>query len=386
MSSLSIVLKTVERCNLNCSYCYFFNGLDQTYLKRPKFITRYTVDALANFIDTGVKSLDIQDVHIVLHGGEPLMQPKEDFIYLVEKLKNTILVDLSFSLQTNATLVSNKWVDLLNKYQIGVGVSIDGPQEYHDKYRIDHQKNGSHERVINGIKLLQTNLSSNLGCLTVINPEFDGKIIYRHLVDDLGFKKLDFLLPDNNHSIPPTHNIEKYAKFLTDVFDQWIKDDSLSISVRKFKSIMLQLLGKESLVYGFGSTKKESIPLLAIRSDGEISPTDELMSTDPDTVTFTGKTVYNSSLKEIINLPIFDEIKNANHITPNKCSKCCWYNACGGGNLVSRFSKENRFNNHSVYCDALQEIFAHVSAYMINSGVSPQIITDNLSKDSILHA
>ncbi len=65
MDNLNIVLKTVERCNLNCTYCYFFNGLNQSYLKRPKFITKSTIDTIANFINDGVQSLNIQDITIV---------------------------------------------------------------------------------------------------------------------------------------------------------------------------------------------------------------------------------------------------------------------------------------------------------------------------------
>jgi uncharacterized protein len=311
------------------------------------------------------------------------MQPKDDFVYLIETLKRSLnKIELSFSVQTNATLVTKKWIDLFKKYEISVGVSIDGSKKYHDQYRIDHAGNGSYDQVVRGIKLLQEGLSSNIGCLTVINPEFEGKEIYRHLVD-LGFRKLDFLLPDNNHDSLPAHDIKKYTKFLVDVFDEWMKDNDQEISIRKFKSIILQLLGKAPLIYGFGRrAEEESIPILAIRSDGDISPTDELMSTDPESVTFTGKNVRNTELKEVLTYKIFEELKQANNIVPNKCSKCCWYNACGAGNLVSRFSKENRFNNHSVYCDSLQEIFAHASSYLINSGLNQQIITNNLFRNN----
>jgi uncharacterized protein len=381
MSYLDIVLKTVERCNLNCSYCYFFNGLDQSYKQRPKFISPDTIDAVINFIQSGIKKLNIQNVSIILHGGEPLMQPKKDFIYLLEAFNSTLgrEVKLSFSIQTNATLVTQQWVDLLNKYNVNVGVSIDGTQEYHDRYRLDHVGRGSYEAVVYGIKLLQKGLNSKPGCLTVINPDCDGRIVYEHLVKTLGFRSLDFLLPDNTHDRLPIHDIWKYAKFMIDVFNEWVKDDNIEISIRKFKSIMLQLLGKKSLVYGFGELDTDqNIPLLAIRSDGSISPTDELMSTDPETVTLTNKTVYNATLEDVISLGIFREINDANKIVPKKCSKCCWQKACRGGNIVGRFSAENRFNNPSIYCSALQEIFAHVSAYMISSGVKLDAIKNTL--------
>ncbi|WP_371222740.1 hypothetical protein ACA351_02405 [Orientia tsutsugamushi] len=232
--------------------------------------------------------------------------------------------------------------------------------------------------MVKGIRLLQEGLTRKPGCLTVINPEFDGRKIYRHLVD-LGFKNIDFLLPDNNYANPPAYKITKYKKFLIEVFDEWTKDNNQEISVRKLKSIILQLLGRKPLIYGFGNgNTTDNIPLLAIRSDGEICPTDELMSTEQDVINLGNKNVCNSMLNEVINHEIFKEIALANQIIPDKCSRCCWYKACGAGNLLGRFSKENRFNNHSIYCEAFQELYAHITSYLINSGIAPQVITNNL--------
>lgn len=159
MRNLQLVLKTVERCNLNCSYCYFFNGLDNSYAAKPKFISTQTIDNIVNFINQGIIELGIEEISIVLHGGEPLMQPKHDFIYMIEAFQK-ISASLSFVVQTNATLVTHKWTDLFKLYGVHVGVSIDGPENINDKYRVDHQGNGSYSRVLNGIKLLQDNLSS----------------------------------------------------------------------------------------------------------------------------------------------------------------------------------------------------------------------------------
>lgn len=382
-NSLDIVLKTVERCNLNCSYCYFFNGVDQSFKIRPKFIKKSTIDQLGLFIKNALnnKKLNIQQLSIVLHGGEPTMQPKEDFIYTIEKIKsNAGDVPILFSIQTNATLITESWIKLFNKYNIRVGVSIDGPPEYNDKYRLDHYGNQSSSLVEKGVKLLMKHLDSSIGCLTVINPEFDSKNIYQYLIS-LGFKSLDFLLPDNNYKIPPNNKINTYSSYIINLFDTWVSDDNPEISIRKLKSIMLQLIGQKPLVYGFGKDISRKIPIIAIRSDGTISPTDELMSTDPDSVTKIDANIFSSNIEEVLQAKIFQELYEANVAVPTKCANCCWYNACGGGNIVSRFSEEKRFNNHSIYCDSLQEVYAHIAAYMIKNGVPRQIIEDTLFKN-----
>jgi uncharacterized protein len=385
MQVLYLILKTVERCNLNCDYCYFFNGRDQSYLKRPKFVTKEVVNSLVIFIQNAIDTMGVVSVNIILHGGEPLMQPKEEFIYMIETIKNSIKdTHIEFGMQTNATLVSKNWIELLNKYNILPGVSIDGPKQYNDLHRVDHNGNGSYDNIVRGIKLLQEGLvfnSNSLACLVVVNPDLSGSEVYRHLID-LGFKKIDFLLPDNTHDSKPTHEIKEYARFLVEVFEEWAKDDNDNMSIRIFESFILQLLGYDSLVYGVGrASSKDKIPLVSVRSNGDISPTDELMSTDPQTVMFLDKNIGTTTLSEVISSEIFKELHNAGTIPPEKCSKCCWYNACGGGALVNRFSKENRFNNPSIFCEALQEVFAHITSYMINSGVPKETITSNLFKN-----
>lgn len=336
------------------------------------------MDSLVHFLKRAVEDFALDKINFIMHGGEPLMQPKEEFSYLLENLTNQIPeVTWFFSIQTNATLVTKKWIDLLNKYNFNVGVSIDGPEKFNDKYRIDHYANGSNSRVVKGVSLLQTYLNSKPGCLTVINPEFDGVEVYEHLIG-LGFKRMDFLLPDNTHDNLPEYNIAAYSEYLIKIFDRWIMQDDTNITIRKLKTMMLQLVGKDSLVYGFGPQVKGDLPIITIRSDGAITPTDELASTDPSTVTNINMNVCENSLKEVMNQPIFREIEEAHNVAPDKCKSCCWYKACGGGGLVGRFSQKNRFNNPSIYCGSFQEVFAHISAHLIKNGVALEKITNNL--------
>jgi uncharacterized protein len=224
---------------------------------------------------------------------------------------------------------------------------------------------------------LNNGLNSKVGCLAVINPEFSGKKVYEHLVN-LGFSRIDFLLPDNHHDCLPKHPIEKYTQYLIETFDAWVLQDEVNISVRKFKSIILQLMGEPPLIYGFGQYQNGNLPLLSIRSDGSLSPTDELMSTDTKTVMFTGKNISSASLTEVLNCEIFKELSVLSQIAPQRCQSCCWYKACGGGALVNRFSKPNRFYNHSVYCDSLQNLFGRIASFLVKSGIPHETITRNL--------
>jgi|HubBroStandDraft_2_1064218.scaffolds.fasta_scaffold74821_2 uncharacterized protein len=71
---LDVILKTVERCNIACKYCYFFFGGDTSYEQHPPYISRDTLQAVANFLKVGVTDLAIPRLKINFHGGEPMMQ------------------------------------------------------------------------------------------------------------------------------------------------------------------------------------------------------------------------------------------------------------------------------------------------------------------------
>lgn len=102
------------------------------------------------------------------------------------------------------------------------------------------------------------------------------------------------------------------------------------------------------------------------------------MYTDPETVTNTEKNINTTSLQELLTLPIFRELEEAQKIMPEKCSKCCWEKICGGGHVIDRFSIKNRFKNPSTYCSAMMNMYAHMTKYILDSGVPESRIKHSL--------
>lgn len=143
---LTIVLKTVERCNINCTYCYFFNGIDKSFKQHPPYISFETIKKITKFLKEGSKDLNIQRVRLGIHGGEPLMQKKTSFDEMCNYLRDELEPDVkvTLTLQTNGMLLDEEWINLIIKHNIGLGISIDGPKEYHDKYRVDHFGKGTY--------------------------------------------------------------------------------------------------------------------------------------------------------------------------------------------------------------------------------------------------
>lgn len=380
MSCLTVILKMSERCNLNCSYCYFFNSKDQSYKERPAFLSDENKACLLEFLLEGVKQLGISKVVIGLHGGEPLLYGKERFI----KLCNDFIdkwpkeVQLGFSLQTNGLLLDEEWVGILEKYKVDIGISIDGPKDFHDIYRVDHFGNGSYDRLIKKIHLLHK-MNARFGVLSVINPKIGGKNLYTFLTNELKVKSFDLLFPHLTHDELSPYSMDEFAKFLCDIFDAWTLNNNKKIKIRIFISFLRQLLGGSRLLYGIGAIKNPGLPLITIRSDGKLEPVTGLMYTDPNTVTNTTKNINNTSLKDFLTLPIFQELKEAQTIMPENCSKCCWEKICGGGHIIDRFSIKNRFNNPSTYCSVMMDIYAHMTKYLLDSGIPESRIRHSLA-------
>lgn len=372
MKALGIVLKTIEVCNLNCGY--FFNGIDDSFKHHPPSIRKDTITHITKFLKEGIEDLKLDHLTIGLHGGEPLLQKREEFdwmcAYFTEQLSP--YVALEFSLQTNGLPLNKPWLDLFDKYQIGMGVSIDGPKEYHDKYRVDHRGRGSYDRVVEKIRFYQVESQKRnlppLGALSVINPEISGRECYRLFVDEIGINSFNFLLPDSNYDNPPVHDVPHYGRFMCEVLDEWTQDDNPKINVTFAASALGLFFGGQSLSYGIGPSANDNLPLITIASNGDLSPVDELRSTDP-TMMHTAN-VVNTSLKAFLDFPIFQEIVTAQQYLPEVCQACCWEKLCGGGGIVNRFSQANRFDNPSIYCEGLKDFYTALMAYMLKCNVS----------------
>lgn len=377
---LEVILKTVERCNLNCTYCYFFNNIDKSYLLHPKYISLNTVKSIANFLSESIKANNFDKIRIYFHGGEPMMQKKADFDLMCKIFKEQILpkAELDLVIQTNGTLVTDEWIELFSKHQVGVGISLDGPKIYNDSARIDHRGKGTYDRVREGIKKLQDahkeNKIGNIAALTVINPAHHSKTIYRHFVDDLKIYTLDFLLPDMNYEQMAKHTEEtgytalNYGQYLCDIFDEWTKDDNPEISVRILNSALSLMTGGVARLLNFGMPDS-SIEAITIASNGDISPDDTVRSADPALMNL-NENVNKSTLKECLESKLFKTIKAQQLDIHENCKECLWGNVCGGGFAVHRYSAERGFNNPSVMCDGLKLIYKKIATYLLNNGYS----------------
>jgi uncharacterized protein len=234
------VVKVASRCNINCSYCYMYNLGDMSYKNQPKFISEATIERFVEKLKIHIELNKLKLIHIVIHGGEPLLWDKlafENFILAFKKIKDQN-IEVVFSMQTNAILLNDEWCDLFKKHKINIGVSLDGSKLNNDKYRVDKKGKGTYDDVIKGINILNKN-GLKAGILSVMNLESDPIEHYNHF-NSLNLKSIDILLLDSNYDskLETSSNSRKVHEWYIEIFDKWYNEKNNKSEIRFFEMII----------------------------------------------------------------------------------------------------------------------------------------------------
>lgn len=150
----TVLLKVASRCNLDCSYCYVFNMGDDGWRRQPKRLSAETLAAVTEQLSV-LLARQGRPFSIVLHGGEPLLLGSKRLGDLLSALRSS-LPGCGLHVQTNGLLLTEEIVGVLAAYGVGVSVSLDGPAEVNDAFRVDHQGHGSFDRIVAGVELLRS--------------------------------------------------------------------------------------------------------------------------------------------------------------------------------------------------------------------------------------
>jgi len=382
---IEAVIKVTERCNINCTYCYVFNKGNEDFRNRPVYLKPSVITEITDYLRQGMQELQAEQASVVFHGGEPLMLKRTDFDIFCSELRRHI-PKLTLGVQTNAMLVDDAWIELFHKHQVHVGVSIDGDKPIHDQFRIDHRGRGTYDRVLTGIRRLQAAAAQQYipepGAICVINPEADGAATYRHFVDALGFRSLSFHLPMDTYETFGDADVTPYARFLNDAFDQWVMDDDPGIYIRMFDQLLRFYHGKASSVLP-SNGQQLSMQHVTISTDGTIG-IDELK---PAPIPQDGFDVRTSTLHDFAGSDLARYMRDVYRSLPAGCTDCPWKNYCGGGIQhgvqVNRWSNSSGFDNASLLCNALKDVYEHVASYAVRNGLAVDALERALTNPSI---
>jgi uncharacterized protein len=369
----TFIVKVASPCNLACTYCYEY--VDDEWKKMPKIISQNTISSLCSKIVEYSKDSKQYKFNINAHGGEPMLLGAEGLDNFFSQIKEEIpdSIEISFGLQTNATLASSEIAGVLVKHSVSVGISIDGDSAGNSN-RIFHNGEAAFPEILKGINVLREHGVSIAGALCVINTNVNARSTLESL-DQLDFKSIDLLQPAATHDNPPTN--PPIGEWWVEAFLAWIEDPALKhLRIRFFEEALQSLVLGHSRSEWFGNPNRDYI---VVRSDGSYEGLDLLKVTNGEG-RITGMCVSDHSIQDALQHPDLKALssKELNSNPIPGCESCAIQEWCGGGYLTTRWSEENKFNNPSVYCNDLKKMFAVLAKHVLEGNYLEEAQHDSI--------
>lgn len=371
----TFVLKVVNRCNIDCDYCYVFNSNDQAWRHLPVRMGVEVAEEAGQRIGEHAAAHGLQSVNIVLHGGEPLLAGPRYMTRLLDAVRVGVREDteIRFELQTNGTLLTRIWLDFFEQYGVTVGVSLDGPPRANDRHRLTHRGRSSTASVVRGIELLQTRPHLFSGLLAVVDLANDPAEVHDYLAS-FEPPTIDFGLPHATHDDPPFRNdagVPEYGLWLSRVYDAWLARPNWRHGIRMLEDIVALSSGVRSAVETLGLAPPSTV---VVESDGTIEGVDTLRSVK-EGASRLDHDVFHHSFDGVLDHPKLLHRQHGVAALAEKCQVCPLVEVCGGGYLPHRFSFARGYRNPSVYCADLEYLIRHVQASLREYGWSPLAAT-----------
>lgn len=363
--NISVMWKTVsEDCNLACDYCYY-----STCGGKPgKKINRIESPILEKFIREYMEKSH-GAATFAWQGGEPLLAGLDFFEEVVtlqakHAPKHTMI---SNTLQTNGTLINDKWATFFKTYNFLIGVSLDGPKEIHDARRVDSLGQGSFDRVMRGIEHLRAH-QVDFNILTVVHKGNVGKAAeMMRFFEAEGFNYvqflpcMDFRSQQINH--PGVYDItpEEYGNFLCEAFDYWYNEGEPRSSIRFFDEMLNIYVNREAGLCIHRATCPQTIIL---EQNGDAFPCDFFIHPD-----WKVGNVATHSIDEILDHPLFDKFLKMKPTLPEPCTTCDWKKLCHGGCPRNRkWGTDLATSEVDYFCESYKQIYSYADERMKKLG------------------
>ncbi|MFV0450363.1 MAG: anaerobic sulfatase maturase [Vibrio sp.] len=379
-SSCHVMVKpTGSVCNLDCDYCFYLEK-EHLYPERNKDY-KMSLEMLDMYIKQYIEAQDAPEVVFAWQGGEPTLMGVDFFRRAVELVKKYNVDDkkVIHTLQTNGLLINDEWCQFFKENEFLIGISIDGPQELHDAYRVTRSGKPTHHKVMTAIECLKA-FRVEFNTLTVINNINVEKPleVYRFL-KDIGSRNMQFIPlverkskqpnkdglylidPDYDQAADMTpHSVDsdKFGLFLNAVFGDWLINDVGDIYIQFFEHTLAKWAGEISNLCHFA---EECGSAFAMESNGDVYSCDHYVYSEHMLGNIHAQTIKDINLSE----------KNKK-FGSNKaklcldCSSCDYKFLCNGGCPKYRILQTNNVDLKKNYlCSSYKMFFKHSEPYMV---------------------
>lgn len=372
---LYVMLKPAgSLCNLRCKYCYYLEK-NALYTEQKNHVI--SDEMLDKFIREYIEAQTSTDVLFCWHGGETLMRPISFYRRAIElqrkyargrRIDNTI--------QTNATMLTDEWCEFFRENNFLVGVSIDGPQEFHDEYRRTATGKPTFHKVMQGIRLLNKH-NVEWNALAVVNDfNADYPLEFYNFFKEIGCHYIQFTpiverrierndglslapgMEEGGELVDFSVTPEQWGKFLCTIFDEWVRHDVGTYFIQIFDATLANWAGVQP---GLCSLAKECGHAGVMEFNGDVYSCDHFVYPEHLLGNINEKTItemmYGEKQRE------FAKLKH--ELLPQQCRECPVEFACHGECPKNRFTRDKYGNPGLNYlCKGYRQFFEHVKPYM----------------------
>ncbi len=357
-------------CNLACSYCYY---LDKQRFYDPAESGHVMSDEMLElFVRRYFEAQTADDVNFTWHGGEALIRPLSFYQKALELQKkyggNRRVLNC---LQTNGTLLTTQWCRFLRDNDWLVGLSIDGPQQFHDEYRRSRNGKPSFLNVMKAVRMLNAH-GVQWNAMAVINDfNADHPEEFYRFFKSIGCHYIQFapiverLTPDDDIASPIERgqladfsvSPEQWGDFLCRLFDLWVKEDVGKVFIQIFDATLANWCG---VTPGVCTLADECGHAAVIEHDGNVYCCDHFVFPEYKLGNLRDRTFI-----EMMTSPKQQAFGAAKRLTlPDKCRECRWLFACHGECPKNRIARTDDGKPINYLCEGYRRFFNHVSPYM----------------------
>ena len=385
-------------CNIDCTYCFFLSK-EALY---PNEKSRMSEATLETYIRQLLESHRTPQVTIAWQGGEPTLMKLEFFkraVDLVETYRRPGQT-VQHTFQTNGLLLDDDWCAFFKENNFLVGLSVDGPRQLHNTYRVDRNGKGTFDLMMKGWRAIRKHgVEFNILCTVNAANQRHGRMVYRFFRDELGAKWVQFipiverataetlaianqgwserpgqkrLLYTQTGSLVTERTVggEQYGRFLVDVFEEWLRHDVGTVFVQLFDVTLEAFFGRNLLCIhaptcGYGP---------ALEHNGDLYSCDHFV--EPR---FKLGNIHQTHMLEMVASPEQRKFgENKRNTLTAQCRGCKVRHLCNGGCPKDRFSlSRDGEPGHNYLCPGLELFFMHTGpsfqmmAQLLQQGRAP---------------
>lgn len=370
-----VMLKPVgAQCNLACAYCYYLEKVKLVHDGSGQLMSE---ELLETFTKEYIQSQTMPQVLFTWHGGETLLRPLDFYRKALEfqrKYAGGRIIDNC--IQTNGTLLTDEWCRFFKENNWLVGVSIDGPQRFHDAFRKNKQGQPSFDKVMRGIELLNKH-GVEWNAMAVVNGyNVEYPLEFYRFFKSIGCRYIQFtpvverikqredgrmLAHAEDEDCPLTDlsvNPEQWGNFLCTLFDEWIRTDVGHYFIQLFDATLANWVGEEP---GVCSMARSCGKALAMEFNGDLYACDHFVFPE-----YKLGNIRSHSLTGMLygkEQMAFGE--NKWRKLTSRCNECKYLFACNGECPKNRFVKlDNEPYKHNYLCKGYYRFFEHVAPFM----------------------